>query len=135
MPDRPHQPTPPPAADLAHLLDCLGCGQLMALVGHHLVVRHRWVEKLRTWSFAVTGCFSLLIGMIFVALLCTTPAGPIGKGMGWMLLFLPPTPAVIIFFIGQFSPRYRVTACYACGFHRVDRLRWPKPVEQPAARE
>jgi hypothetical protein len=104
-------------------LFCPACERPIPLVGRDEVIRHPFAQRLQDSSFAITGWWIVLVGVVFAISLVLLDAGVIDRGMGWMLLFLPPLPGFTIFFVVRCFPRYRVTQCPYCGFRDMTRLR------------
>ena len=104
------------------ILCCPTCGMSLPMVGRGRVIRHPFAQRLNDHSFMITGCWVALVVAMFGISLAVGDAGLIGRGTGWMLLFLPPLPATAIFFFVRCFPRYRVTDCPHCGFSEVTKL-------------
>ena len=85
------------------------------------MIRHPQAQRLQDQSFAITGWWTLLVGFLFVLSLLGSD-GLVGRGTGWMLVFLPALPGMMIFFVVKCFPRYRVTRCPFCRFEEVRKL-------------
>ena len=86
------------------------------------MIRHPQAQRLQDQSFAITGWWTLFVCTIFLMSIVLLPSGMIGRGMGWMLIFLPALPGFTIFFLVKCFPRYRVTRCPFCGFQEIRKL-------------
>lgn len=104
------------------ILCCPNCGMSLAKVGRGRVIRHPFAQRLSDRSFMITGYWVALVVLMFGISMVAGDAALIGRGTGWMLLFLPPLPASAIFFVVRCFPRFRVTDCPHCGFSEVTKL-------------
>ena len=123
------QMLPQPEPDLGELrsvrhmaLCCPTCAKPIPLVGRSKVIRHPLAQRLEDSSFGITAWWTLVVVLLF-SFSIMSGGDVLGRGMGWMLMFLPAFPGFTIFFVVRCFPRYRVTACPYCGFSEVTRLR------------
>ena len=103
-------------------LACPSCGQVIALVGRRATMRHPVAQMLEDNSFRITGWWSLLLLCSMMATCLVGFGFPMGRGMGWGLLLMPMLPGMLIWFVVQMFPRYRVTECPHCGFKEIAKL-------------
>lgn len=104
-------------------LSCVACERPIPLVGRGQVIRHPFAQSLQDGSYAITGWWVILLLIGFVVSLVRFDSGLIGRGMGWMLIFGPAAPGILLYFLVRLFPLYRVTKCPYCGFSEMTRLR------------
>ena len=93
------------------ILQCPSCQK--SIIGHTRVRRHPFAEKLKDSATTITGIWTALLVLIFIASFSFGNGLLIGRGLGWYLL-APLLPEFSIALITRLCPQYRITDCPYC---------------------